>query len=96
MDRPEIFKKSSKTGDRLAAISNLQNNEERVLIQARNGQLSKKYPEKVYSRHVPKNWKYTFLVNSWNFKGVQLSTLIEIFKNCLQEKNPCPHEIRIF
>ena len=43
----EILKKSSKTGDRFSAISDLQNNEERVLVQAGNRQLSQKFPEKV-------------------------------------------------
>ena len=33
----KILKKSSKTGDRFAAISDLQNNEERVLFQTGNG-----------------------------------------------------------
>ena len=42
----EIFKKSSKAGDRLTATSDLQNNEERVLFQAGNRQLSRKFSEK--------------------------------------------------
>ena len=46
---PEILKKSSKTGDQLTAISDLQNNEERVLFQVGNGQLSRKFSDKVYS-----------------------------------------------
>ena len=33
----EILKKLSKTGDQFTAISYLENNEERVLFQARNG-----------------------------------------------------------
>ena len=36
----EILEKSSKTGDRFTAISNLQNNEERVLFQTGNKQLN--------------------------------------------------------
>ncbi len=35
-DMSEILKKSSKTGDRYTAISNLQNNEERVSFQPGN------------------------------------------------------------
>ena len=35
----EILKKSSKTGDRFLAVSDLQNNEERVLFQTGNRQL---------------------------------------------------------
>ena len=45
----EILKESSKTGDRFIAISHLQNNEERVLLQAGNRQLSGKFSEQVYS-----------------------------------------------
>ena len=37
---PEILKKSSKTRDQFTAFSDPQNNEERVLFQARNRQLS--------------------------------------------------------
>ena len=37
---PEILKKLSKTGDQFTAISDLQNNEERVLLQVGNRQLS--------------------------------------------------------
>ena len=37
---PEILKKSSKTGDQLTAISDLQHNEERVLVQIGNKQLN--------------------------------------------------------
>ena len=55
---PEILKKSSKTGDRFAATSDLQNNVERVLFQAGNRQLSQKFPDKVYSPQVPKNWNW--------------------------------------
>ena len=54
---PEILKKSSKTGDRSTAISDLQNNEEHVLFQAGNKQLSQKFPEQIYSPQVPKNWE---------------------------------------
>ena len=54
---PEILKKSSKTGDQFTAISDLQNNMERVLFQAGDRQLSQKFPEKVYSPQVPKNWE---------------------------------------
>ena len=46
--KSEILKKSSKTGDRFTAISDLQNNEERALFHAGNKQLSQKFPEKVY------------------------------------------------
>ena len=53
---PEILKKSSKTGDRFTAI-NLQNNVVSVLFQAGNRQLSQKFPKKVYSPQVPKNWE---------------------------------------
>ena len=51
---PEILKKSSKTGDRFSAISDLQNNEERVLFQAGNRQLSQKFLEQVYTPKTPK------------------------------------------
>ena len=51
---PEILKKFSKTGDRFTAISDLQNNEDRVLFQAEDRQLRQKFPEKVYSPKVPK------------------------------------------
>ena len=54
---PEILKMSSKTGDRFTATSDLQNNVERVLFQAGNRQLSQKFPERVYSPQVPKNWE---------------------------------------
>ena len=53
----DILKKSSKTWDRFTAIPDLQNNEEHVLFQAGNSQLSQKFPEKVYSPQVPKNWE---------------------------------------
>ena len=43
----EILKKSSKTGDRFTAVSDLKNNEERVLFQAANRQRSQKFPDKV-------------------------------------------------
>ena len=46
---PEILKKSSKTGDKFTAISDLQNNEERVLFQVGNRQLNRKFSEQVYS-----------------------------------------------
>ena len=36
---PGILKKSTKTGDQCTAISDLQNNEERVLLQTWNRQL---------------------------------------------------------
>ena len=45
---PEILKKLSKTGDRFAAISDLRNNEERVLFQAVNRQLSQTFSEHAY------------------------------------------------
>ena len=47
---PEILKKSSKSGDRLTAISDLQNNE-CGLFQARNRQPSQQFPEKVFQRN---------------------------------------------
>ena len=53
----EILKKSSKTEDRFTATSDLQNNEEHALFRAGNRQLSQKFPEQVYSPHVPKNWE---------------------------------------
>ena len=46
---PEILKKSSKTGDQFTAISNLQNNVERVLLQFGDRQLSGRFSERVYS-----------------------------------------------
>ena len=46
---PEIIEKSAKTRDLFTAISDLQNNEERVLFQAGNRQLSRKILEQVYS-----------------------------------------------
>ena len=46
---PEILKESSKTGDQFTAISDLQDNEERVLFQVGNRQLSGKFSEQVYS-----------------------------------------------
>ena len=46
----EVLKTSSKTGDRVTAISDLQNNEEHVLFSG-----SQKFPEKVFSPQVPKN-----------------------------------------
>ena len=52
----EIHKKSSKTGDRFTATADLQNNVERVLFQAGNRQICRKFLEKVYSP-VPKNWE---------------------------------------
>ena len=51
----EILKKSSKTGDRFTVISDLQNNEERVWFQPGNRQLSRKFPEQVYSPKVPES-----------------------------------------
>ena len=45
---PEILKKSSKTVDQFAAISDLQNNGESVLFQAENKQLNRKFSEQVY------------------------------------------------
>ena len=79
---PEIPKKSSKTGDRFTATSDLQNNVERVLFQARNRQLCQKFLKKVYSPQVPKNWEQTFPVNSLNFEGIRLFMQ---FKNSLQK-----------
>ena len=55
MGKPEIPKKSSKTRDRFTGILDLQNNEERVLSQVGNRQLSQEFQEKVYSPQVPKN-----------------------------------------
>ena len=46
---PEILKKSSKTLDQSTAISNLQNNVERVLLQFGDRQLSRRFSERVYS-----------------------------------------------
>ena len=46
---PEIFKKSSKTRDQFTVNSDLQNNEEHVLFQVGNRQLSRKFSERVYS-----------------------------------------------
>ena len=54
---PEIIKNSSKTGDRFTATPDLQNNVECVLFQVGNRLLSQKFPEKVYSPQVPKNWE---------------------------------------
>ena len=45
----EILKKSSKTGDQFTAISDLQNIEERVLLQAGNRPRSGKFSEQVNS-----------------------------------------------
>ena len=53
---PEILKKSSKTGDRFAATSDLKNNVERVLFQAGNRQLSRRLSERVYSPYIPKTF----------------------------------------
>ena len=50
----EIFKWLLKTGDRFTAISDLQKNEERVLIQAGNRQLTWKFSEQVYCPFIPK------------------------------------------
>ena len=48
--------------------------------------LSQMFQEKVYGPQVPKNLEFKILlVNSWNFKGIQLSTQIEILKNCFQK-----------
>ena len=47
--KPEILKKSLKIGDRFTAISDLRNNEQRVLVQAGERQLSQNFPAKVYS-----------------------------------------------
>ena len=68
---PEIRKKSSKKEDRFTATSDLRNDVERVSFRAVNRQLSQQFSEKVYSPQVPKNWG--FPVNSFNFKGIQLS-----------------------
>ena len=46
---PEILNKSSKARDQFAAITDLQNNVERVLFQAGNWQLSRRFSEQVYS-----------------------------------------------
>ena len=53
---PEILKKSSRTGDQFTAISDLQNNEERVLFQSGNRQLSRKFQEQVDSPLIPKTF----------------------------------------
>ena len=45
--KPEILQKLSKTREQFTAISDLQNNEELVLFQAGNRQLSQNFPEKV-------------------------------------------------
>ena len=45
----EIVKKSSITGDQFTAISDRENNDESALFQAGNRELSRKFPEKVYS-----------------------------------------------
>ena len=50
----EILKESSKTGDRFTAISDVQNDEERVLFQDGNRQLSRKFSEQVYDPDIPK------------------------------------------
>ena len=47
-------KSRKKTGDQFTAISDLQNNEERVLFQVGNRQLSRKFSEQVYSPKIPK------------------------------------------
>ena len=44
----KILKKSSKTGGRFTAISDLKNNEERILFQTGNKQLSRKLSEQAY------------------------------------------------
>ena len=44
----KILEKLSESGDRFTAISYLQNNEERVLLQAGNRQLIQKFSEQVY------------------------------------------------
>ena len=49
----EILKKSLKTGYRFTVISDLQNNEKRVLFQVGKRQLNQKFPEKVYSSQLP-------------------------------------------
>ena len=59
--------KRRQIGDRFTAISDLQNNEERVLFQAGNRQLSQKFPKTVYGPQVPKNLKFIELF----FKGIQ-------------------------
>ena len=46
---PEILEKSSETRDQFTAISDLQNNEKRVLFQAGRRQISQKFSEQVYS-----------------------------------------------
>ena len=46
-----------KIGHRLTAISDLQNGEERVSYQDGNRHLSQKFPERVSSLQVLKNWE---------------------------------------
>ena len=77
----EILKESAQTVDRFTVISDLHNNEKRVLFLAGNRQLSQTFPEKVYSIQIPKNLEYIFLISSWNFKGIELFAQFEIFKN---------------
>ena len=48
-EKKDILRKSSEIGDQFTAISVLQNNEERVLFQVGNRQLSRKFSEQVYS-----------------------------------------------
>ena len=55
---PKILKKTSKTGDQFTAISDLHNNEERVLFQTGKRQLRREFSEQVYS---PRYLKYCFL-----------------------------------
>ena len=50
---PEILNKSSKIGDQFTAISDLQDNEERVLFQVGNRQLNQKFSGQVYSPYIP-------------------------------------------
>ena len=50
---PENLKKSSTTGDRFTATSDLQNNFEPALFQAENRQLIQKFPEIVYRASGP-------------------------------------------
>ena len=45
----DIVKNTPKAGDRFTAISDLQNNEGRVLFRVGDGKINQKFPEKVYS-----------------------------------------------
>ena len=80
---PEILKKSSKTGDRFTAISDLQNNVEHVSFRLGIGNSVNSFQRKFI---VPRCLKIgnKFPVNSVNFKGIQLSIQ---FKNSLEKSS---------